>query len=154
MTDLQAAIGTEQIKKLPDFVETRRSNYNYLLKNLEPVSRFLKLPIATDHSNPSWFGFLMALRPGIDPKFTRDGLVAELEGARIQTRMLFAGNLLRQPLFTEMRESGRGYRQVGALPNTDFLMNHALLVGVYPGMTKRHLDHMVGTIKRYFQGSD
>ena len=145
MTDLQASVGVAQLKKLPGFVEARRRNFDYLHKRLAPLSDVLRLPEATPRSIPSWFGFLVAVRPGF--AVTRDSLVNALEDARVQTRMLFAGNLVRQPCFDEMRETGTGFRQIGDLPNTDRLMNDAFWFGVYPGMTEDHLDHICGVIE-------
>jgi CDP-6-deoxy-D-xylo-4-hexulose-3-dehydrase len=151
MTDLQAAVGVAQLKKLPSFVEARRRNFAYVHDRLAPHSEILRLPEPTPHSKPSWFGFLAVVRPGTS--VTRDGLVAALESARVQTRMLFAGNLVRQPCFDEMRASGTGFRQIGALPNTDRLMNDAFWFGVYPGMTEAHLDHICSTIEKHLAES-
>ncbi len=149
MTDMQAAVGVVQLKKLPSFVSARRRNFDYLHDRLGHFSEVLRLPQATAHSEPSWFGFLLVVKPGSSA--TRDGLVAALENARVQTRMLFAGNLVRQPCFDEMRASGSGFRQIGELPNTDRLMNDAFWLGVYPGMSEMHLDHICSTIERYFE---
>ena len=146
MTDMQAAIGVTQLAKLPGFVEARRSNYEYLKSGLAKYSNVLRLPEATKNSNPCWFGFLVSVQPEFRSLLTRDSFVAALEAARIQTRMLFAGNLTRQPCFDEMREENTGYRQVGSLENTDNLMNHAFWFGVYPGMTQAHLDHIIQVI--------
>jgi CDP-6-deoxy-D-xylo-4-hexulose-3-dehydrase len=145
MTDMQAAVGVAQLAKLPSFVEARRRNWAYVAERLAAFSHLLQLPEATARSNPSWFGFLLQVQPGTG--LTRDGLVGALETARVQTRMLFAGNLVRQPCFDEMRDSGYGYRQIGELPNTDRLMNDAFWFGVYPGMTEAHLDHICSTIE-------
>ena len=145
MTDMQAAVGVAQLKKLPSFVEARRRNFTYLHDRLTPYSDVLRLPQPTPHSTPSWFGFLAVVKPGTS--VTRDSLVAALEGARVQTRMLFAGNLVRQPCFDEMRTTGSGFRQVGGLFNTDRLMNDAFWFGVYPGMTEAHLDHICTSIE-------
>lgn len=147
MTDMQAAIGVQQLKKLPSFVEARRNNFSYLSERLTQFSDILRLPTATERSNPSWFGFLMSLKENKVTDITRDKLVADLETARVQTRMLFAGNIIRQPLFDEMRTSKMGFRQIGDLSNTDKLMNNAFWVGVYPGMTEAHLDHIATTIE-------
>jgi CDP-4-dehydro-6-deoxyglucose reductase, E1 len=149
MTDMQAAVGVVQLKKLPSFVAARRRNFDYLHQRLARFSEVLRLPEPTPHSTPSWFGFLVVVRPGT--AVTRDSLVAALEGARIQTRMLFAGNLVRQPCFDEMRATGTGFRQVGDLVNTDRLMNDAFWFGVYPGMTEAHLDHICSTIERHLE---
>jgi CDP-4-dehydro-6-deoxyglucose reductase, E1 len=145
MTDMQAAVGVSQLAKLPGFVAARRSNFNYMRERLDRFSEVLRLPEPTPYSVPSWFGCLVAVRPGTG--VTRDSMVNSLEAARIQTRMLFAGNLVRQPCFDEMREMGSGYRQIGDLANTDRLMNDAFWFGVYPGMTQAHLDHICSTIE-------
>ena len=147
MTDMQAAVGVAQLAKLPAFVEARRHNFEYLHRQLARFSDVLRLPEPTPYSTPSWFGFLVVVRPG--SPVTRDSLVNALEGARVQTRMLFAGNLVRQPCFDDMRDAGVGYRQIGDLPNTDRLMNDAFWFGVYPGMTPAHLDHICSTIERH-----
>jgi CDP-6-deoxy-D-xylo-4-hexulose-3-dehydrase len=147
MTDMQAAVGVEQLKKLPSFVEARRRNFAYLHQRLGWAGDVIRLPEATPHSKPSWFGFLAVVKPGTT--VTRDNLVGALEAARVQTRMLFAGNLVRQPCFDDMRSSGTGFRQIGDLPNTDRLMNDALWFGVYPGMTEAHLDHICSTIEKH-----
>jgi CDP-6-deoxy-D-xylo-4-hexulose-3-dehydrase len=147
MTDMQAAVGVAQLRKLPSFVDARRRNFDYLHKRLLPLGEVLRLPEPTPHSTPCWFGFLVVVDS--DATTTRDKLVKALEDARIQTRMLFAGNLVRQPCFDEMRETGSGFRQIGDLPNTDRLMNDAFWFGVYPGMTEAHLDHICSTIEHH-----
>jgi CDP-4-dehydro-6-deoxyglucose reductase, E1 len=151
MTDMQAAVGVAQLKKLPSFVASRRRNFEYLRGRLDQFSEILRLPQATQNSIPSWFGFLMVVEP--NSPVNRDSLVAALENARVQTRMLFAGNLVRQPCFDEMRASGTGFRQIGELSNTDRLMNDAFWIGVYPGMTEMHLDHICLTIERHLAAS-
>jgi len=152
MTDMQAAVGVAQLQKLPSFVEARRRNFDYFHKRLARFGDVLRLPEPTLHSTPSWFGFLVVVRPGTS--VTRDTLVAALESARVQTRMLFAGNLVRQPCFDEMRATGTGFRKVGELPNTDRLMNDAFWFGVYPGMTEAHLDHICSTIERHLASNN
>jgi CDP-4-dehydro-6-deoxyglucose reductase, E1 len=147
MTDMQAAVGVVQLKKLPSFVEARRRNFNYLRQRLARFGDVLRLPEPTPNARPSWFGFLVVVKPGTT--VSRDSLVEALEAARIQTRMLFAGNLVRQPCFDEMRETGAGFRQIGDLVNTDRLMNDAFWFGVFPGMTEAHLDHICSTIERH-----
>ncbi|MHB9003108.1 MAG: lipopolysaccharide biosynthesis protein RfbH [Coriobacteriia bacterium] len=146
VSDMQAAVGVEQLAKLPGFVEARRRNFNTLTALLSPVSDVLLLPQATPGSEPSWFGYLMSIRDGADA--TRDGLVRALEDAKIQTRMLFAGNMVRQPAFDAMRETGEGYRVAGELTNTDRIMNDAFWIGLYPGMTNEMLEYMADTIVR------
>jgi CDP-4-dehydro-6-deoxyglucose reductase, E1 len=144
VSDMQAAVGVAQLEKMPEFVAARRHNYAYLREALRPVEDLLVLPDPTPGSDPSWFGFLITVREGAG--VTRDQLVAALEDAKVQTRMLFAGNMIRQPVFDSMRESGEGYRVVGELPNTDRIMNDAFWIGVYPGMTDEMLEYMAQTI--------
>lgn len=146
-TEMQAAIGCAQLKKLDDFTIARQENWNYIKINLESVSQFIELPISIANSNPSWFGFLMTVRK--DAGFTRDELVSYLENKNIQTRNLFAGNIIKHPCFDEMRESKVGYRQVGELKNTDIIMKQSFWIGVYPGMSEDKLAYMVKIIKNY-----
>jgi len=141
-TDLQAAIGVAQLKKFPDFAKRRRENFNRLKKALEPVKDKLILPEPTKNSDPCWFGFLITCKEGV----SRADLVTKVEEAKIQTRMLFAGNLIKHPCFNEMRESKTGYRVVGELENTDKIMNDTFWVGLYPGMTDEMLDYMAKVI--------
>jgi CDP-4-dehydro-6-deoxyglucose reductase, E1 len=147
MTDMQAAVGVAQLAKLEDFVTARRRNFKYFSERLGPYAEVLRLPSATPGSDPSWFGFLVVVRPGFG--VTRASLTAALEDARIQTRMLFAGNLVRQPCFDEMRDARAGFRQSGDLTNTDRLMTDAVWFGVYPGMTEAHLDHIASTVEAH-----
>lgn len=141
-TDLQAAIGCAQLDKFPDFVIRRKENFKYLRNKLAMVSDKLILPEACPASDPSWFGFLITCRQGVE----RNKMVQELECRGIQTRMLFAGNLTRHPCFDEMRKSGEGYRVVGRLINTDRIMADSFWIGVYPGMTVSMLDYMAESI--------
>ncbi len=141
-SDMQAAIGCAQLKKVPGFIEKRRANYTRLKAGLAPVADKLMLSEPCENSAPSWFGFLMTCQPGID----RKKLVPHIESKGIQTRMLFAGNLIKHPCFDEMRESGEGYRVVGDLKVTDRIMNDTFWVGVYPGMTDEMIDYMIVTI--------
>lgn len=142
VTDMQAAIGCEQLVKFPGFVEKRRSNFKRLREALEPVSDKLILPTPCENSNPSWFGFLITVKEGIN----REQVVRYIEQSGVQTRMLFSGNLIKHPCFDEMRKTGEGYRVVGELVNTDKIMNHTFWVGVYPGMTDEMIDFMAKTI--------
>jgi CDP-6-deoxy-D-xylo-4-hexulose-3-dehydrase len=144
VSDMQAAVGVAQLEKMPEFVSARRHNYAYLRDALKPLEDLLILPDPTPGSDPSWFGFLITVREGSGLK--RDKLVSALEGAKVQTRMLFAGNMIRQPVFDSMRASGEGYRVVGELPNTDRIMNDAFWIGVYPGMTDEMLQYMVDVL--------
>lgn len=141
-TDMQAAIGCAQLQKLPSFIARRRHNFELLNDALAPAADRLILPEPCANSLPSWFGFLMTCREGTD----RNNVVRAIEAAGVQTRMLFAGNLTKHPCFDALRASGTGYRVVGALNNTDRIMNDTFWVGVYPGMTDEMLDYMVRTI--------
>lgn len=149
VTDMQAAIGCAQLDKLDGIVERRRRNFRTLREGLEGTP-WLILPEPQKDSDPSWFGFLISVKP--DAPFTRNDLARHLESKKIQTRNLFAGNLLKHPAFDQMRESGSGYRVVGDLECTDFIMNNTLWIGVYPGMTDDMLRHMTGTIKEFVSG--
>ena len=142
-TDLQAAIGCAQLDKFPSFVEKRRHNFARLWKNLEDTQDQLILPAAAEHSEPSWFGFLITCREGVD----RNRLVQYIESKGVQTRMLFAGNLTKHPCFDEMRKIGGGYRIAGGLENTDRIMADTFWIGVYPGMTDEKIDYMARVIK-------
>lgn len=146
-TDMQAAIGVAQLKKFPSFVERRRHNFTYLLKKLQNLSDKVILPEPCKNSNPSWFGFLITCKEA----GMRDKVVSYLESHGIQTRMLFAGNLIKHPCFDEMRRLGEGYRVVGGLINTDRIMENTFWIGVYPGMTDEKLDYMAKTIGEAFQ---
>lgn len=143
ITDMQAAVGCAQLKKFSDFVERRRYNFNLLHKELQEVQDKLILPEPCPKSNPSWFGFMVTCREGIQ----RDKVIRYLENHGIQTRMLFAGNLIKHPCFDEMRKVGKGYRVIGDLANTDRIMNDTFWVGVYPGMTDEKLMYMAKIIK-------
>ncbi|MDE5795425.1 MAG: lipopolysaccharide biosynthesis protein RfbH [Muribaculaceae bacterium] len=145
-TDMQAAIGCAQLEKLDAIVERRRHNFKILREGLEGTP-WLILPEPQKHSNPSWFGFLISIQP--DAPFTRNELAKYLEAHKIQTRNLFAGNLLKHPAFDQMKKSGEGYRVVGDLKNTDFIMNNTLWIGVYPGMSDEMLQYMIKTIKDF-----
>lgn len=146
VTDMQAAIGCAQLGKLDDIVERRRHNFKVLREGLEGTP-WLILPEPQKNSDPSWFGFLISVEP--DAPFTRNDLSKYLEDHRIQTRNLFAGNLVKHPAFDQMRESGEGYRVVGDLKVTDLVMNGTLWIGVYPGMSDEMLHHMIFTIREF-----
>ena len=141
-TDMQAAIGCAQLKKLDGFTEARRKNFAYLSERLKAASEKLILPEACPDSEPSWFGYLITCREGVD----KNALVQYLETNGVQTRMLFAGNLTRQPCFDEMRRTGTGYRVAGELQQTDRIMRDSFWIGVYPGMTEKMLDYMAQKI--------
>jgi len=142
-TDLQASIGCAQLEKFPSFVEKRRDNWTYLYNHLKLLDKYFILPQAALNSNPSWFGFMLTCRNGIE----RNAIVQSIEGQNIQTRALFAGNLIKHPCFDEMRKTGKGYRIIGTLVNTDLVMNNSFWIGVYPGMTNVMLDAMIKAIK-------
>lgn len=141
-TDLQAAIGCAQLEKFPGFVERRRHNFARLRAALMDLEDKLILPEACPDSRPSWFGFLITCREGVD----RNRVVQYVEGKGVQTRMLFAGNLTRHPCFDPLRESKSGYRIVGELPVADRIMRDTFWVGVYPGMTDAMIDTMAKVI--------
>ncbi len=142
-TDLQAAIGCAQLAKFPSFVERRRHNFERLYAGLAGTEDRLILPEACPGSRPSWFGFLITCREGVD----RNQVVQYVESRGIQTRMLFAGNLTKHPCFDEMRAEGKGFRIAGSLNNTDRIMRDTFWVGVYPGMTDEKIDYMARVIK-------
>lgn len=142
-TDLQAAIGCAQLDKLPEFVRRRRENFEYLKENLKDISDKVYLPSKVNNSEPSWFGFLITVKEGVN----REKLVRFIESNNIQTRMLFAGNLTKHPCFDYIRGDFTKYRVVGELKNTDYIMNNTFWVGVYPGMTKKMLDKIAAVIK-------
>lgn len=145
VTEMQAAIGCAQIKKLAKFTEMRRNNFSYLKENLKCLEDKLILPEATENSNPSWFGFLITVKEGVD----RRELVEYIEGHNIQTRALFAGNILKHPCFDEIRGTD-SYRVISDLKNSNKILNDTFWIGVYPGMTKEKLDYMIKVIKKYF----
>ena len=142
-TDLQASIGCAQLEKFPSFVERRKANFNRLKEGLRGTEDKLILPEAAPNSDPSWFGFLITCREGVD----RNKIVKYIEDKKIQTRMLFAGNLIKHPCFDKLREKKSGYRVVGSLENTDRIMKDTFWVGVYPGMTDEMIDFMAKSIK-------
>lgn len=144
-TDMQAAVGCAQIDKLSHFVKRRRENFDYLKNALKKLEHSLTLPVATENSNPSWFGFLITCKNS-----NRNKIVTYLEEKGVQTRSLFAGNLIKHPCFDEMRQKNTDFRIVGELNNTDLIMNNSFWIGVYPGMTKDMLDYMVKCIEEAF----
>lgn len=141
-TDMQAAVGCEQLRRLPEFVEKRRANFQFLYENLKSYEDDIILPEETEGSIPSWFGFPVTCRKGVD----KQSVVTYVENCGVQTRNLFAGNLLRHPCFDEMRKTKTGYRVVGSLENTDRVMQDTFWIGVYPGMTPEKLCYMVKSI--------
>jgi CDP-6-deoxy-D-xylo-4-hexulose-3-dehydrase len=147
VTDMQAAIGCAQLKKLPRFIEVRKRTWNLLRDGLADMSDFFVLPEAAENTDPCWFGFLLTVRESAG--FTRDQMVDHLESNGIQTRMLFAGNILKHPCFDEMRASGKGYRVVGELSNTDIVMNQTFWVGVYPGIDEDKIKFIIKIIRDF-----
>ena len=158
VTDMQAAIGCAQLKKLPVFIDLRKRNWQLLRDGLSSLSDRFILPEATPYSEPSWFGFILTVRE--DAGFTRDEIVNHLESIGIQTRMLFAGNLIKHPCFDEMRKNGKGFRIAGTpstpppsfrslLPATDQIMDSTFWVGTYPGLSEEMIEYVVTRIKKY-----
>ena len=143
VTDLQAAVGVEQLKKFPSFIERRRHNWERLHEALTPIADRVILPEPAPNSRPSWFGFLISVRPGTG--IDRNAVTGYIEAHNIQTRLLFSGNLIRHPCFDQIRGS-EAYRVAGRLTNTDFIMNNSFWVGVYPGMTDTMIDYMAQVI--------
>lgn len=142
-TDMQAAIGCAQLDKFPGFVERRRKNFERLRNGLNGMEDKLILPEPCENSRPSWFGFLLTCKEGVN----REQVVPYIESKGVQTRMLFAGNIIKHPCFDEMRAKNSGYRVVGELQNTDRIMRDTFWVGVYPGMTDEMIDYMAKTIR-------
>jgi CDP-6-deoxy-D-xylo-4-hexulose-3-dehydrase len=142
-TDMQAAVGCAQLKKFPKFVERRKHNFARLKDGLKGLEDKLILPEPCRNSDPSWFGFLITCKEGTD----KNKVVQYLEDHGVQTRMLFGGNMVKQPCFSEMKNSGEGYRVIGDLHVTDRIMNDTFWIGVYPGMTDEMIDYMVEMIK-------
>jgi CDP-4-dehydro-6-deoxyglucose reductase, E1 len=134
VSDMQAAVGVSQLKKLPGFISKRNENAKYLTSKLQHLKNIFSLPLATENSEPSWFGFPMTIK---DPKINRNKLVSFLEKNKIGTRLLFAGNLLRQPLYENVEK-----RVVGELKNSDKVMNDTFWVGIYPALGSEHMDYI------------
>jgi CDP-4-dehydro-6-deoxyglucose reductase, E1 len=143
ITDMQAACGLAQLNKLEYFIERRRENYTYLRNRLETLSEYLELPEPTPNSNPSWFGFPLTLKP--ESGVTRVELTRFLDDNKIGSRLLFAGNLLKQPYFKDVQ-----YKVVGDLTNTDITMNNTFWVGVQPALTFEHLDYVADKLEEFF----
>jgi CDP-6-deoxy-D-xylo-4-hexulose-3-dehydrase len=143
VTDLQAAVGIEQLKKLPEFISTRKKNFRTIYNHLEPYQDHLLLPMIEDNAEPSWFGFPIIVKD--NPKFSREDIVNHLENNKIATRMLFGGNLLKQPAYADIE-----YRAVNSLDNTDEVMEKLFWVGVYPGITQEKMDYMLKIFDEFF----
>jgi len=144
LTDMQAAVGVAQLQKLPRFIEKRKQNWRILYEGLKPFEEFLLLPQPTVGSDPSWFGFLLTIRE--DAPCSRHDLVTYLEERKIATRLLFGGNLIRQPAY-----QGLPYRVAGSLANSDLVMNNSFWIGVYPGLNSTHLDYVLSVFSDFFK---
>jgi CDP-6-deoxy-D-xylo-4-hexulose-3-dehydrase len=143
ITDMQAACGLAQLDKLDFFIKRRRENYSYLRKRLETLTDFLELPEQTHNSNPSWFGFPLTIKP--DAQVTRVELTRFLDNNKIGSRLLFAGNLLKQPYFKDVQ-----YKVIGELTNTEITMNNTFWIGIQPALTKDHLDFVADKMEEFF----
>lgn len=143
VTDMQAAVGCEQLKKFPGFIERRRHNWERLYKALKPVADKIILPTPAENSRPSWFGFLISVKQ--ESGLERNRMTQYIEAHNVQTRLLFSGNLIKHPCFDQIRGTD-AYRVVGGLENTEYIMNHTFWVGVYPGMTDEMIDYMAEVI--------
>ncbi len=147
LTDMQAAVGVAQLAKLPGFIEQRKANFRALREGFRDLEEFFILPEATQGSDPSWFGFPIAVRPG--GPLARNAVIEYLETRKIATRLLFAGNLIRQPAYRDVR-----FRVASHLSNTDFVMNNVFWIGVYPGITPRMLDYILETFHNLVSVAD
>jgi len=144
VTDMQAAIGVEQLKKLPNIIKRRKENFELLFNEMKKYQEYFVLPIRTDNSDPSWFGFHIQLKE--DAPFNRSEIVKHLESKGIATRMLFGGNLTKQPAY-----KGIKFKEVGPLTNTDLIMNNLFWIGVYPGLTEEIIQYMLSAFHEFFQ---
>jgi CDP-6-deoxy-D-xylo-4-hexulose-3-dehydrase len=145
LTDMQAAIGIAQLQKLPAFIEARRKNFRLLHEGLRDLQHLFILPEATPGSDPSWFGFPLAVRPGAG--LTRNQVTRHLEQHKIGTRLLFGGNLVRQPAYLDILR-----RVIGEVPNSDFVMNQVFWIGVYPGLTSEKIDYILSVFHTLGRG--
>jgi CDP-6-deoxy-D-xylo-4-hexulose-3-dehydrase len=143
VTDMQAAVGVEQLKKLPDFIKARKENFEKLYKGIQEFEEYLILPEAEENSNPSWFAFPLSVIE--NDKFTKNELVNYLEEHKVMTRQLFAGNLTRQPAYQNVE-----YRVVGDLANTDYIMNKTFFIGVYPGLDDQKIEYIIQQFADFF----
>ncbi|WP_304386154.1 lipopolysaccharide biosynthesis protein RfbH [Brachyspira innocens] len=144
ITDMQAACGVSQLRKINEFIEKRKSNFKKLKEKLKKIDKYLILPKAQDNSDPSWFGFLISVKE--DAPFTRNDIVKYLNDKKIGTRLLFAGNIIKQPYMI-----GRNYRVVGELTNSDFIMNNTFWIGIYPGIDEKMIDYVTDKIKLFIE---
>lgn len=145
-TDMQAALGASQIEKLPHFVKQRKENFRYLLSSLKPVEDCLLLPEPTPGADPSWFGFPICVRESAP--FTRESIIRYLDTRKVGTRLLFGGNLIRQPAY-----DGCNFRVIGTLTNTDFVMKNVFWIGVYPGLTRPMLEFVASSLINFVRDS-
>ena len=143
ISDMQAACGVAQLDRVQEFINARNANFDYLHRRLQPCEEFLHLPQATTNSKPSWFGFPIVLKETAN--IPRLELLKYLDDAKIGTRLLFAGNLTRQPYMAD-----QNYRVSGNLNNTDVIMKQTFWIGLYPGLTNEHLDYVVAKIEQFF----
>jgi len=141
---MQAAIGVEQLKKLPNIIKRRKENFELLFNEMKKYQEYFVLPIRTDNSDPSWFGFHIQLKE--DAPFNRSEIVKHMESKGIATRMLFGGNLTKQPAY-----KGIKFKEVGPLTNTDLIMNNLFWIGVYPGLTEEIIQYMLSAFQEFFQ---
>ena len=147
ITDMQAAIGCAQLDRLNDLIEARKKNWKTLKKGLAALENRLILPEATYDSDPSWFGFLLTVRENAG--FNRDEIVRYLESKKIQTRMLFAGNIIKQPCFDQIRQDSKAYKVIGSLKNTETVMNNSFWIGVYKGINDEMIGYIISTIHEF-----
>jgi len=144
ITDMQAAVGVEQLKKLPSFIEARKKNFMLLYEGLKKYEKYFILPKIETKADPSWFGFLVTVRK--DAGFTRDEIVKYLENNKIATRMLFAGNIIRHPSFENVN-----YGVCGNLKNTDIIMNNTFWMGVYPRLSLKMIEYIINKIEKFIK---
>ena len=144
ITDMQAACGLAQLDRLEGFVKKRKENFNFLYKNLKNLEDFLILPESEANSEPSWFGFPLSLVN--NSKYNRNDIIQYLNSHKIGTRLLFSGNLTKQPYMKDMN-----FRIHGQLKNTDFIMNNTFWIGLYPGLSLKHLEYVISKLKNYFK---